>query len=44
MDLSLSPEIQSFIHRQVKSGRFATPEAVIEAAIEEWRSLDEAEL
>ena len=35
MNLSLSSEVQSFIDRQVTSGRFPTPEALIEAAIAE---------
>lgn len=34
---SLRPEVQRFIDEQVKSGRFPTPEAVVEAAILDWR-------
>jgi Arc/MetJ-type ribon-helix-helix transcriptional regulator len=37
MNLTLHPDIQRFIDDQVRSGDFPTPEAVIEAAILEWR-------
>ena len=36
---SLRPEVQRFIDEQVKSGRFPTPEAVVEAAILDWQDL-----
>jgi len=41
MQLSLRPEIQRFIDEQVKSGRFPTPEALVEAAIVEMREADD---
>ena len=44
MNLVFRPDIQRFIDDQVKSGRFPTPEAVIEAAVDDMRSTDEAEL
>jgi Arc/MetJ-type ribon-helix-helix transcriptional regulator len=44
MNLSLRPEIQRFIDEQVKAGRFATPEAVVEAAITELRFSSDEEL
>jgi putative addiction module CopG family antidote len=33
MQLALSPEIRHFIQKQVKSGKYATPEAVVTAAL-----------
>jgi Arc/MetJ-type ribon-helix-helix transcriptional regulator len=44
MQLSLNPDIQRFIDEQVKTGRFPSHEAVIEAAISEWRDAGEAAL
>lgn len=41
MILSLRPEIQRYIDDQVKSGRFPTPEAVIEHAIAEVFEIDD---
>jgi Arc/MetJ-type ribon-helix-helix transcriptional regulator len=41
MQLALRPEIQRFIDEQVKSGRFPTPEALVEAAIVEMRNADD---
>jgi len=35
MNLALSPEIERWIAEQVRSGRFPTPEAVVEAALAE---------
>jgi len=35
MNLTLNPEIERRIAEQVRSGRFATPEAVVEAAVAE---------
>ena len=37
MNLSLSPDIQHFIQEQVRSGRFPSPEAVVEAAVGDLR-------
>lgn len=37
MQLALCPEIQRYIDEQVKTGHFASPEAVIEAAIRDMR-------
>ena len=37
MRLALRPDIQRYIDEQIKRGRFATPEAVIEAAIVDMR-------
>jgi putative addiction module CopG family antidote len=34
MNVSIKPEFQEFIEQQVKSGRFASPAAVLEAGIE----------
>ena len=42
MTRSLSPEIQRFIDEQVKEGRFASPEDLIEAAVADMRDADEA--
>lgn len=36
MNLALSPEIEQRIATQVRSGRFPTPEAVVEAAVAEF--------
>lgn len=44
MILSLRPEIQRYIDDQVKSGRFPTPEAVIEHAILEAREAEVCEI
>lgn len=44
MVLSLRPEVQRFIDEQVKSGRFPTPEAVVEAAIQDWRDAEALEI
>ncbi|HEY9773881.1 MAG TPA: type II toxin-antitoxin system ParD family antitoxin [Planktothrix sp.] len=33
MDLSLDPEIQKLIDERIKSGRYATPEDVVAAAL-----------
>jgi Arc/MetJ-type ribon-helix-helix transcriptional regulator len=44
MNLILRPDIIQFIDEQVKAGRFPSPEAVVEAAIVEWREADEEEL
>jgi Arc/MetJ-type ribon-helix-helix transcriptional regulator len=35
MNLVLRPEIERWIAEQVRSGRFPTPEAVVEAALDE---------
>ncbi|HUO07621.1 MAG TPA: hypothetical protein VM008_04925 [Phycisphaerae bacterium] len=40
MNFSLRPETQRFIDEQIKTGRFPSPEAVIEAAVAEMRDLD----
>jgi len=37
MNLALRPDIQRFIDEQVKSGRFPSPESVVEAAVAEMR-------
>jgi Arc/MetJ-type ribon-helix-helix transcriptional regulator len=37
MNLPLRPDIQRFIGEQVKSGRFPTPESVVEAAVADMR-------
>ena len=44
MKLVLKPETERFIDEQVKAGRFPTPEAMIEAALEEFRSVGEGEM
>jgi Arc/MetJ-type ribon-helix-helix transcriptional regulator len=44
MNLSLRPEIERYIEHQVESGGFPTPEAVVEAAIAEWREAEVEEL
>ena len=44
MNLTLRPDIIQFIDEQVKAGHFPSPEAVVEAAIVEWREADEEEL
>jgi Arc/MetJ-type ribon-helix-helix transcriptional regulator len=44
MNLTFRPDIQRFIDDQVKSGRFPTPEALIEAAVDDMRSNGEADL
>jgi Arc/MetJ-type ribon-helix-helix transcriptional regulator len=44
MNLSLAPDIRRFINDQVRAGRFATPEAVVEAAIVNMRDTNDAEL
>jgi Arc/MetJ-type ribon-helix-helix transcriptional regulator len=41
MNLSLSSDIQQFIDEQVKEGRFASPEELIEAAVADMRDADE---
>jgi Arc/MetJ-type ribon-helix-helix transcriptional regulator len=38
------PELQQFVDDQVKSGHFASPEAVVEAAVELMRFSSEYEL
>jgi len=37
MNLGLRPDIQRFIDEQVKSGKFPSPESVIEAAVGDMR-------
>jgi len=37
MKLALRPDIERFIDEQVKSGRFPSPESVIEAAVADMR-------
>jgi antitoxin ParD1/3/4 len=44
MNLSLRPEIQRFIDEQVKTGRYPTPEAVVEAAVADMRDIGDEEL
>ena len=44
MVVSLRPDLQRFVDEQVKVGRFATADAVIEAAIAEMRDITELEL
>jgi|GEM_PF-5884037 len=36
MSIDLSPEVQELVHEGVRSGRFETPEAFIEAAVREF--------
>lgn len=42
MNLSLRPETQRFIEEQVREGRFANPEELIEAALSNLRFAGEA--
>ncbi len=44
MKLALRPDIQRFIDEQVQSGKFPTPEAVIEAAVADMRGGQVSEL
>jgi len=44
MILAIGPETQRMIEDQVRSGRFPTPEAVVEAAVEGLCELDGDEL
>jgi Arc/MetJ-type ribon-helix-helix transcriptional regulator len=45
MQLELTkPELEKFIHDQVQAGRFSTPEAAVEAAIEQMMLSDNDEL
>jgi hypothetical protein len=44
MVISLRPEVQQLIDDEVRAGRFATPEAVVEAAILEKHGATEHEL
>ena len=44
MDLSLKPETADYIAEEIKAGRFASPEELIEAALAEFRSLAESPL
>jgi putative addiction module CopG family antidote len=42
MNITLQPSARQFIDDQVKAGRFASPDAVIDAAIAEMRELQAA--
>lgn len=44
MELTLRPETARFIHDQIQTGRFPTPEAVVEAAIAELQQSTDVEL
>jgi putative addiction module CopG family antidote len=44
MDLTLRPETRRFIDDQVKAGRFASPDDLVEAAIEDMRLGHETKL
>ncbi|HEY7119050.1 MAG TPA: type II toxin-antitoxin system ParD family antitoxin [Tepidisphaeraceae bacterium] len=44
MNLSLHPDIQRFIDEQVRTGRYPSPEALVEAAIADMRDANETEL
>ena len=44
MNLALNPEIERFIQEQIQAGNFPNAEAVIEAAIAEYRQLATPEL
>jgi len=44
MKLTLKPETAQFIDEQVKAGRFPSPEALVEAAVTEFREAGEMEL
>lgn len=41
MNLTLNSDVQRFIDEQVKEGRFASPEELIEAAIMDMRDADD---
>lgn len=41
MELSLTPELERFVHQQVKSGRFASPNEVVVAAIRSYEDLEQ---
>ena len=41
MNLALSPEIQKFIEDRVRTGKYATPEAVVQDAIERLQTDEE---
>ena len=42
--MTLTPEAQEFINEQVRAGRYPSAEAVVEAAIQEFRHLESDEL
>ena len=44
MNLMLPPDIRRFIDDEVRAGRYATPEAVVQAAIANMRDGSDAEL
>jgi Arc/MetJ-type ribon-helix-helix transcriptional regulator len=45
MQLELTkPELEKFIHDHVQAGRFSTPQAAVEAAIEQMMLFDNDEL
>ena len=44
MSISLKPELQQFIEEQVKSGRFASVEAVVEEAVSRMKDEEVAQL
>jgi putative addiction module CopG family antidote len=41
MSIDLSPEIRSYIDEQVRQGRYASPDALLEAAVQRLREADD---
>jgi Arc/MetJ-type ribon-helix-helix transcriptional regulator len=39
---SIKPEVANFIEQQVRAGRFASEEALVEAAVEQMMQIDQA--
>ena len=41
MDISLTPELEQFIHQQVELGRFSTPDDAVNAAIQRYEAIEQ---